>query len=48
MINGLDIYYSKKERSYGKGLAPVNTNKKPQSAKGLKPITKGKGLKILQ
>ena len=27
MINGLDIYYSKKERSYGKGLAPVSTNK---------------------
>ena len=27
MINGLDIYYSKKERSYGKGLAPFNTNK---------------------
>ena len=55
MINGLDIYYSKKERSYGKGLAPVNTNKKPQSAKGLKPISKGgsckkvgSGLKILQ
>ena len=53
MINGLDIYYSKKERSYGKGLAPVS--KKPQSAKGLKPISKGKGckkygngLKILQ
>ena len=39
MINGLDIYYSKKERSYGKGLAPVNT--KSQSAKGLKPIGKG-------
>ena len=53
MINGLDIYYSKKERSYGKGLTPANT--KPQSAKGLKPISKGKGckkygngLKILQ
>ena len=53
MINGLDIYYSKKERSYGKGLAPIN--KKPQSANGLKPISKGKGckkigsgLKILQ
>ena len=53
MINGLDIYYSKKERSYGKGLAPVS--KKSQSAKGLKPISKGKGckkygngLKILQ
>ena len=54
MINGLDIYYSKKEQSYGKGLAPVS--KKSQSAKGLKPISKGrgckkingKGLKILQ
>ena len=45
MINGLDIYYSKKERYYGKGLTPVNTNKKPQSAKGLKPISKGKGCK---
>ena len=43
MINGLDIYYSKKERSYGKGLAPLNT--KSQSAKGLKPISKGKGCK---
>ena len=57
MINGLDIYYSKKERSYGKGLAPVSTNKKPQSAKVLKPISTnkggscikvGKGLRILQ
>ena len=47
MINGLDIYYSKKERSYGKGLAPVNTNKKIQSANGLKAIStnKGKGCK---
>ena len=41
MINGLDIYYSKKERSYGEGLAPVS--KKPQSAKGLKPISTNKG-----
>ena len=41
MIDGLDIYYSKK--SYGKGLAPVNTNNKPQSAKGLKPISTNKG-----
>ena len=55
MINGLDIYYSKKERTHGKGLAPISTNKKPQSAKGLKPISKGgsckkygNGLKILQ
>ena len=43
MINGLDIYYSKKERTYGKGLAPVSTNKKPQSGKGLKPISTNKG-----
>ena len=55
MINGLDIYYSKKERTHGKGLAPISTNKKPQSANGLKPISKGgsckkvgSGLKILQ
>ena len=57
MINGLDNYYSRKERCYGKGLTPVNTNKKPQSAKGLKPISTnkggsckkvGSGLKILQ
>ena len=56
MINGLDIYYSKKERSYSKGLAPIS--KKSQSAKGLKPISTtkggsckkihGKGLRILQ
>ena len=43
MINGLDIYYSKKERTYGKGLTSVSTNKKFQSGKGLKPISKGKG-----
>ena len=57
MINGLDIYYSKKERSHGKGLAPISTNKKTQSAKGLKPISTnkgrgckkvGSGLKLLQ
>ena len=58
MINGLDIYYtSKKERTYGKDLAPISTNKKLQSAKGLKPISTtkgasckkiGKGLRILQ
>ena len=57
MINGLDIYYSKKERFYGKGLAPISTNKKPQSANGLKPISTnkgesckkiGRGLRILQ
>ena len=41
MINGLDIYYSKKERPHGKGLAPISTNKKLQSGKGLKPISKG-------
>ena len=27
MINGLHIYYSKKERSHSKGLAPISTNK---------------------
>ena len=43
MINGLDTYYSKKERSYGKSLAPISTNKKPQSANGLKPISTNKG-----
>ena len=57
MINGLDIYYSKKERTYGKGLAPVSTNKKPQFAKGLERVSTnkggsckkiGKGLRILQ
>ena len=50
MINGLDIYYSKK---IGQGLKPVSK----QKAKGLKPISNkggsckkihGKGLKILQ
>ena len=57
MINGLDIYYSKK---IGRGLRPVSTNNKQQTisqkAKGLKPISTkggsckkyGKGLKILQ
>ena len=51
MINGLDIYYSKK---IGQGLKPISNNK--QKASGLKPISKGegckkicgKGLKILQ
>ena len=51
MINGLDIYYSKK---VGQGLKPVT--KQTQKAKGLKPISNkggsckkyGKGLKILQ
>ena len=55
MINGLDIYYSKK---VGQGLKPVSTNNKQTiKAKGLKPISNkggsckkihGKGLKILQ
>ena len=52
MINGLDIYYSKK---VGQGLKPVSNNKQQtQKADGLKPISKGKGcikgkgLKILQ
>ena len=53
MINGLDIYYSKK---VGQGLKPVSNNKQ-QKAKGLKPISNkggsckkihGRGLKILQ
>ena len=43
MINGLDIYYSK---NIGRGLKPVSTNNKQiQKAKGLKPISKGKGCK---
>ena len=50
MINGLDIYYSKK---FGKGLKPIsnnnnnNNNKQTISTKGegLKPISKGKGCK---
>ena len=43
MINGLDIYYSK--RISGEGLKPVSTNKK-QRVSGLKPLTtRGKGLK---
>ena len=54
MINGLDIYYSKKVS--GSGLKPIT-----QKANGLKPISQktnglkggsckkyGKGLKILQ
>ena len=40
MINGLDIYYSKK---VGQGLKPVS--KQTQKADGLKPISKGKGCK---
>ena len=54
MINGLDIYYSK---NIGRGLKPISNNNKQtisQKAKGLKPVSKGKGcvkgkgLKILQ
>ena len=37
MINGLDIYYSKK---IGRGLKPISTNNKQ--------TIKAKGLKILQ
>ena len=52
MINGLDIYYSKK---VGQGLKPIS-NKQTQKADGLKPISNkggsckkiGRGLKILQ
>ena len=60
MINGLDIYYSKKVS--GSGLKPITQKAdglKPisykETASGLKPISKGKGcekvgsgLKILQ
>ena len=56
MINGLDIYYSKKVS--GSGLKPISTNYKQQTistkGKGLRPVSKGKGcirgkgLKILQ
>ena len=55
MINGLDIYYSKKVSA--SGLKPITTNNKQTiKAKGLKPISNkggsckkyGKGLKILQ
>ena len=42
MINGLDIYYSKK---IGRGLKPVTTNNEQQKGSGLKPISKGKGCK---
>ena len=46
MINGLDIYYSKKVS--GSGLKSVSNNKQQtisQKASGLKPISKGKGCK---
>ena len=58
MINGLDIYYSKKVS--GSGLKPISQKAnglKPisQKASGLKPISKGgsckkygSGLRILQ
>ena len=57
MINGLDIYYSKKVN--GSGLKPIsNNNKQTISTKGegLKPISTkggsckkiGRGLRILQ
>ena len=53
MINGLDIYYSKK---IGQGLKPISNNKQTAKGNGLKPISNkggsckkyGKGLKILQ
>ena len=45
MINGLDIYYSKK---VGQGLKPISNNKQSQKAEGLKPISKGKGCKKIQ
>ena len=48
MINGLDIYYTSK--NIGRGLRPVSTNYNKQQtvsikAKGLKPVSKGKGCK---
>ena len=43
MINGLDIYYSKKERTYGEGLKSIRTNKRQQFARGLVPISTNKG-----
>ena len=54
MINGLDIYYSKKvngsglkpisKKVNGSGLKPISTNK---SGSGLKSISKGRGCKKL-
>ena len=38
MINGLDIYHSREELSYGKGLAPVSTNKNLKLLKVLTPF----------
>ena len=56
MINGLNIYYTSK--NIGQGLKPIANNKQQTistKARGLKPISKGKGckkigrrLKILQ
>ena len=54
MINGLDIYYTLK--NIGRGLKPTSKQQTVSiKAKGLKPISKGKGckkvgsgLKILQ
>ena len=49
MINGLDIYYSKKVS--GSGLKPISKKvsgsglKPKKTASGLKPISKGKGCK---
>ena len=48
MINGLDIYYSKKVSGLkpitkkADGLKPISNK---QKANGLKPISKGKGCK---
>ena len=49
MINGLDIYYSKKVSGSGlkpitqkaDGLKPITTNNKQRKGSGLKPISKG-------
>ena len=53
MINGLDIYYSKKVS--GSGLKPITqkanglkTISNKQKANGLKPILKGKGCKKIR
>ena len=57
MINGLDIYYSKKVSASGlKPISTNNNNKQTMKARGLKPISNkggsckkyGRGLKILQ
>ena len=46
MINGLDIYYSKKERSHGKGLAPIS--KKINLVKALNQFQKEKDVKNME